>query len=661
MTLNFTDNETNDVRRRATDRWFQFVTTHDMLRQTVDDVDVTHRLSSGRHALCIPIERQREFLQHLAADLNDSRATQLPVLDLCEVVSPSIFRLFVKLQFCDDESTAAAAAATRPSDDSSQQHRAVTAAIMLERHRFDNLLVAVCIAKTVTAYFPNAESNDEFFHTHCLWRSSQFFPIANANEEEEEEEEVVYRVGESVNTTRVSEVTTNITTRVTNRNNTKRLFCMHMIWPHIFVTREQALTVRLGIIQALAQQFQVPAYQHDPNCRNIAGRNSWDAVVDRQVYFAALPMLGSTEYVDCEECLKDSNTTASKKRKQSLPPSIHCACRGIGRVPVNNSVYQYHATVNGVAELTMLYREKFRSNTALLLEQCCIRPDSILNGFANDDIPMQLPQGAPYSSNENKNGAGQLLTVDSKEYLVVQNLFLNAHSAARHGKKQGDSRLKTSFSQIYSSNTATSTANFLRRYQYASIVSLRRFVTRGGQRYYKVEIADNDVRCEEGVANYCHNVGRRHNCDASVYFKITERNGIVQKCRCKDDCCSASSTIACRMYESCACALPPSVQQSLFPPSTTTTNADAECVSMRARKTIDKLVARCARSTDIELLKRCVVSLERAEQQSRQSYEKWFRYADANQTAVFDFRDNEIKLPQLSANEWNRINELMEM
>ena len=604
------DNEYDEqrVKSRKQTRWYEFVSRNNMIEAVRDiaNPDFSHTLLAGG-VLNVPIERYDELLMLLSQDIDDG-----VVPDFNEI-SPPITRLYMDLDFKDELPPASADDSAAPQlysrrvvkelDQGSGSEKFPAIVIEeepLERRRYHNLVVVNCIANKVAEYFPAvADHTAGFFHVHCMWRPARFkFKV----------ERYVNTKGQHVEETKV----------------VHRSFGMHLVWPNLYVTHEQALHLREGVIRALAAKF---LSKGSPNNRSQRGLNSWEAIVDEKVYLPvpSMRMILSDKYELCGECaernlkrygckkapvrqrVKATSATATTTTVTTFEEEdpfedykFQCVCHGTGKVPCN-SVYAYEATFDAAGrELTKHYERSFKKNTYKLLAQCCIRdpsrPDLLRQRqFAAHDHQMQLPVSAPryphfvpsladslavnaqrkeeyvarvktisatvrqYADDDKH----ELLTLDTKEFMAVQNMFNNATSAVqqaqRKAKPAGAKRAKKETAAAAAAAAADDNDGVLDLTRYANITVHR--LRRGhinGSFYYLVDVADNGL-CTN--AAYCHNVQRLHTCDKNVYFKITAAHGIVQKCLCWG---KEGRLMPCKRYESPPCALPKSVRDALF-------------------------------------------------------------------------------------------------
>ena len=133
----------------------------------------------------------------------------------------------------------------------------------------------------------------------------------------------------------------------------------------------------------------------------------------------------------------------------------------------------------------------------------------------------------------------ETLSVDSKEFIAVQNVFNNAETVQTNSKHRVEQ------------------FNFAR---YAGICVDR--IRRGelnGYIYYLVDVCDSG---KTDSATFCHNAGRNHQCEKNVYFKISRKTGIVQRC-----CCWSQKTkrpVHCQKFSSVPCKLPDAANSILF-------------------------------------------------------------------------------------------------
>jgi len=607
----------NESKSRRHSRWFKYVTENGFIERTRDasNVNFSHTLMSGG-VLNIPIEKHCEALAELADDIDNGF---LP--DWNEIAAP-INRLFIDLDFharsteendvqLFSKRTVLQNKNAGNNGNGSENFPAIEITEEpLERRRLHNMMVASCIAKKVAEYFPQVgQGTDCFFHVHCMWRPSRFTyetrSFVNENGQHVREKRVV-----------------------------TRKFGMHLVWPKIYVTMEQALHLREGILRALARRFQVKTH---PNNRNRDGLNSWESVVDENVYLpiASMRMVCCDKFDTCSECTERNlrlygtkrppkpaaNATKSGAEQQAYTSyNFHCRCRGSGRIACN-SIYTYQGTMDAAGrELTNMYKTAFRDSTYVMLVNCTIRdPERIdlvrKRRFAQSDHTMQIPPLAPRyvgfvpSVDENVEEAQQRaaqhrktshqiaastriyaesdrhesLSVDTKEFMAIQNLFENCSGAVydalmRNTDRPTSGTGKRARKKWSASNEQNATLSRmldqqqmdgsqkrkrggtvldLRVYDSASVVRVRRGSINNNY-YYLIDVSDNGI-CQ--TANYCHNVQRVHTCEKNVYFKITKKTGIVQRCLCRG---TVDRITPCKTFESAACPLPAAVQSILF-------------------------------------------------------------------------------------------------
>ena len=510
------------ILRRKDTEWYQCAVANGWFDHTRDpsNPNFAYTLMSGG-VLNVPIENAKQFLKLVAQDMDNGH-----VPDLNEISAP-ITRLYMDLDFKEES--------TEDNDVQLFSEQVITEneckfngagdgrgtkqfpAIVieereLERTSYHNSVVVWQIAKAVAEYFPGvADKSSETFHVHAMWRPSRFKTKTN---------EYVNADGKHVRETVI----------------THRSFGMHLVWPNLHVTHEEALTIRLGVIRALAAHF---TRKGSPNNRTSPSVNSWEDIVDENVYLPvpSMRLIGSDKYQKCPECQQ-------RGKKVDFVP-FSCRCHGSRKVP-SNSIYHYQVTYDGEGhDLTKIYKKHFAGSTFLLLAQCSIRdpnrPDLVRQRkMSSEDPVMVVPDNAPrytgfkpdckhgllqsadeakkYDEKTKKMVSGartyarktlEILSVDSKEFIAVQNIFNNAETVQANSKHRVDQ------------------FNFAR---YAGICVDR--IRRGevnGNMYYLIDVCDSG---KTDSATYCHNAGRNHLCEKNVYFKISRKQGIVQRCCC---------------------------------------------------------------------------------------------------------------------------------
>lgn len=592
--------ETEHNLRRKQTEWYSFAVANNMIefgaqnkaeKEKKINENFSHTLLAGG-VLNVPIERQMELLLALSKDIANNY-----VPDFNEV-SPPITRFYMDLDFKDKLEEGGLqlfyprTITEMNNGNGTENFPAIVVEEQgLERKRYDNILVADCIAAKVVEYFPSVDPSSNFFHVHCMWRPSRF---------KYRENHFINANGKHVRETVVAE----------------RSFGFHLVWPNLHVTHAQALDIREGVIRALASKF---FGKNSPNNRSRPGTNPWQEVVDVNIYLPlqTLRMVLSDKYETCKDCVSRNlrvhgTKMAPKKRKidDSETKStdlvalddplgdyrMHCPCHGSGKIPAN-SIYKYEATVSGDhKELTEAFRREFQRDVFQMLVQCSIRdphrPDLVRNNcFAANDPIMVLPNDAPrykgfkpsskesLSSNEKnhenyknktqvpasstKTYAGtkedEELSLDSREFFAVQNLFINAASVTEQAKRAAGNN--------------TQVLNFS-VYEKVVVHRLRRCCLNGNY-FYLVDVTDSGDRND---ANFCFNINRVHTCVKNVFFKITPKSGIVQRC----NCFSKNRQISCQNYQSPPCALPKDCADILFPTELLQKAVDANKASIVA-------------------------------------------------------------------------------
>ena len=573
----------HNLRRKQTE-WYSFAVANNMIefgqqnkadKEKKINENFSHTLLAGG-ILNVPIERQMQLLLALSKDISNNY-----VPDFNEI-SPPITRLYMDLDFKDKLEQGGLqlfyprTITEMNNGNGTENFPAIIVEEQgLERKRYDNILVADCIAAKVTEYFPMVDPSSNFFHVHCMWRPSRF---------KYRENNFINANGKHVRETVVAE----------------RSFGFHLVWPNLHVTHAQALDIREGVIRALASKFYS---KNTPNNRSRPGTNAWQEVVDEKIYLPlqSLRMVLSDKYETCQDCvgrnLRIHGTKMAPKRRKidesdakSNDNNIafedplndfrsHCPCHGSGKIPVN-SIYKYEATVSGDhKELTEGFKREFQRDVFQMLVQCSIRdphrPDLVRNNcFAPSDPIMVLPSDAPrykgfkpspkdsLSSNEKKlehykkqietpasstktyvgTKEDEELSIDSREFFAVQNLFINAASVTEQAKRETGAGVEVLNFSVYAK----------------VIVHRLRRCCLNGNYYYLVDVTDSGDRND---ANFCFNINRIHTCVKNVFFKITPKIGIVQRC----NCFSTKRKISCQNYQSPPCSLPKDCYDILFP------------------------------------------------------------------------------------------------
>lgn len=289
---------------------------------------------------------------------------------------------------------------------------------------------------------------------------------------------------------------------------------LHLIWKHIFVTKQQALDIRESVKCALETKFG----------ERIAPQNSWDQVVDDSVYASGLRMMYSKKTDDCQECKKN------KKRVRDEEDVSKCTgCGGNGKYFNKLDAGRPYSplcvlTTGGKRDKDA--EEHYRQFLIDVLEDSKLR----YHGECTPDYT--IPAGAPLyvSTSKRKKGGGAA----PEKKLVFGTSFGNG-SIEREAIEEFIRTSGNHYKDIIVKNVRTQT---------------------GTRKYYEVYVSGYNSR-------YCQNIGREHKSNR-IYFFITE-DGMVQRCMDRDSTENPDAKYGlCSSYSSPTLKLSPKLRDILF-------------------------------------------------------------------------------------------------
>ena len=304
---------------------------------------------------------------------------------------------------------------------------------------------------------------------------------------------------------------------------------VHMIWPNLFVTRDDALNMRESIVVELEKEFG----------KRVHPLNSWQDVVDSSVYGSGnsgtkgsgLRMLGSRKTDLCDIC------KGKKKIKPDHGGEKRCEkCIGNGRLDTGRPYFAL-CILNTFGERDLNAEELYRRNIYELILHTKIRTPLT-------DRP-KLP-----------------------EFKLLEHAGLhNFKAGQKRGRKSND--LQKPPDSKYKKSTALDLNNSTPEWD-----SIQNIVRNCGQGIYKdtivskittnVKKTEYVVHVNGDMCRYCHNIKREH-VSNRIYF-IVDVTGVSQ--RCHDGATETSSEMQfglCKDYIGPLGRIPQLLVAQLFP------------------------------------------------------------------------------------------------
>lgn len=263
---------------------------------------------------------------------------------------------------------------------------------------------------------------------------------------------------------------------------------VHVVFPNLYVTSHDALSIRLGIIEDLYKKYG--------NCSD--EYNSWEDIVDEAVYTQnGLRMVFSRKIKKCPECSNDPEVR-----------DLCNSCFGEGRIDLDRTYrpWKYFTGKGNESERAM----KRLENVTTAVHSCSIR--CTLNQQRTENF--NIPDGVP------------TIGVGDKKYTMKNGIVIEgsaqdikAQQSAIRGKQ-----LIPPTDERYSV-----VQKFIRTQVHNPIYKTIRvhqiFMSKNGKTYF-INVKGRNER-------YCINKGKCHSSNR-IYFQLTEV-GICQKCYCRND------------------------------------------------------------------------------------------------------------------------------
>jgi len=289
----------------------------------------------------------------------------------------------------------------------------------------------------------------------------------------------------------------------------------HIIWTHVYVTKEQALDILMSIKADLEFEF---SRRDNPDIYN-----SWDEVCDDKVYnegSGSLRMMFSRKIGECGECKINSK---KRKRGDTDIPSACSNCNnfyGSGTIYTKTDTgrpYRPLCVVDSHGNRQLEKENEYRKNMVQLLLDSKLRSDKT---ESNQDFT--IPPGAPRAESKRKK------------------------SGHIQPGGQGSKSMTSSDPKISAIET------FLRTIAPYNEITAR-----------NVKISkDSYIVYVKGYnSKYCQNVKREHKSN-NIYF-ILRKEGVVQRC-CDGDEAEDAMFGSCKEYSSAPMPLPMKLRDQLF-------------------------------------------------------------------------------------------------
>ena len=283
---------------------------------------------------------------------------------------------------------------------------------------------------------------------------------------------------------------------------------LHIVFPLLFVHKDQALNLRAGVAAALNKCFDTTQYKE----------SSWCEIVDASVYSGnphlRLPLCH--KYGKCPTCTPHMSmcTQCNGYRKCDLgrPYLLSTIINGTTMKSWDEAIQKYERDQHGLLMLCSLRMIKEGQNICPGFQRYLHAPRGIDNKdgeFAEDRTGLK----------ESRSGCIYSVAQNSDRWYAVVDLVRN-------------------YDKVYKN------------------IDIRDIKHNRPQKKYLVRVS--------GIGSqYCFNVGRDHKSN-SIYFQITAK-GIVQKCFCR---CNTKDgrrfDVLCKMFSSKSKPLPTATQKLLL-------------------------------------------------------------------------------------------------
>lgn len=314
---------------------------------------------------------------------------------------------------------------------------------------------------------------------------------------------------------------------------------IHLVWPWIRVTSEDALRIRAGFVQHFQNKFGL---------RPKDWKNPWEDVFDHTIYGPnGLRMVGSDKMDPCPEC-------KLKPSKDGFCPLG--LCNGKDGRYASNRVYRVTAAYNGEGTFSKKLLRTATSRGAIEIGLTKIRTTAIRT------TPMQVPEWFNYNfymDDRDKQRAFNPTAADRrKNREALGKTEDNIESARDLGITRApkidkeDDRVKL-LQRWLRESEQPSPYLIPEPYRKTQIVDVVHKVSEDGGSYY---LARTDSR-------FCLNKGDEH-AQSGIYFYIST-SGLYQKCFCRKDTTEGRANGKCKDWRSFPVRLPMKVRAAFFP------------------------------------------------------------------------------------------------
>lgn len=309
---------------------------------------------------------------------------------------------------------------------------------------------------------------------------------------------------------------------------------IHMLWPNIFLNRDDALDIRETILVELEKAFG----------KRVHPNNTWQDVVDCSVYGtgnngtkgSGLRMIGSRKTDPCGQC---------KGKKVSRSPSgrdLPCSlCLGNGRVDTGRPYFPL-CVLDGNGKRCVLLEEEYRTNMIKLVTDTKVR--TYFQEKPSEPVFL-IPDHAPRNI---------------YQPTVQRGRISKATKQASEGiLKPSDPKLNKS-TKVELSNTCIEwdvIEKLIRSIKVYSKIVISKITTGALSNQYIVHATGEMCR-------YCMNISREH-VSNRIYFVI-DAHGIIQRCHDNADTITEEMKFGlCKNYEGNLGCIPESMVGKLFP------------------------------------------------------------------------------------------------
>jgi hypothetical protein len=319
---------------------------------------------------------------------------------------------------------------------------------------------------------------------------------------------------------------------------------VHILWPNVYLTRDDALDIRESIVVELEKEFG----------KRLHPLNSWQDVVDSSVYGSGnfgtkgsgLRMVGSRKTDTCNVCKGRKKIKDEGDRKCPT-------CDGNGRLDTGRPYFPL-CVLNSFGERDRLAEELYRTNIHALVLHTKVRTlfesrPSFPEFMVPDRVARQL------GTTGTKRGRNSQALKDSIAGIV----------------KPVDASLKKSTACDLNNSTLEwdLISNFVRasmQMKYKDVM-VSKITTNAKKSQYIVHVSGDGCR-------YCHNIKREHTSNR-IYFVI-DVTGIAQ--RCHDGATEATPEMLyglCKNYVGIFDRMPRDLVAQLFPSGAAAKNLPA--------------------------------------------------------------------------------------